>query len=86
MLCACMELELPTRRAAHGLTDSPVWSTTKDFSPKGGPKDAVAKFDGDGIVFPEPWRWSGEDRGRIYDFGWFDHILAWNIYELHNYI
>lgn len=26
----------------------------KDFSPKGGPKDAVAKFDGDGIVFPAP--------------------------------
>ena len=26
---------------------------SQDFSPKGGPKDAVAKWDGDGIVFPE---------------------------------
>ena len=25
---------------------------SEDFSPKGGPKDAVAKWDGDGIVFP----------------------------------
>jgi len=29
-----------------------------DFSPKGGPKDAVAKWDGDGIVFPDGNRWS----------------------------
>ncbi|CAK9029777.1 unnamed protein product [Durusdinium trenchii] len=29
-----------------------------DFSPKGGPKDAVAKLDGDGIVFPDGNRWS----------------------------
>ncbi|CAJ1353815.1 unnamed protein product [Effrenium voratum] len=29
-----------------------------DFSPKGGPKDALAKWDGDGIVFPDGNRWS----------------------------
>ena len=30
-------------------------SSFQDFSSKGGPKDAVAKFDGDGIVFPDLW-------------------------------
>mmetsp|Transcript_25012 Transcript_25012/g.39297 ORF Transcript_25012/g.39297 Transcript_25012/m.39297 type:complete len:83 (+) Transcript_25012:325-573(+) len=29
-----------------------------DFSPKGGPKDLVGKFDKDGIVFPDGNKWS----------------------------
>lgn len=28
-----------------------------DFSPKGGPKDLLGKFDGSGIVFPDGNRW-----------------------------
>eukprot|EP00438_Fugacium_kawagutii_P002381 Skav201010 [mRNA] locus=scaffold991:302198:308228:- [translate_table: standard] len=64
---ACLE-DAPTKkwfliaqqghRACRGNGPRLEVGDTEDFSPKGGPKDAVAKFDGDGIVFPDGNRWS----------------------------
>lgn len=34
-----------------------------DFSPKGGPKDLLAKFENDGIVFPDGNKWTKVPRG-----------------------
>lgn len=55
---ACLE-DAPTKRwyliAQQGEASDEL---LVDFSPKGGPKDAVAKFDGDGIVFPDGNRWA----------------------------
>ncbi|CAE6945430.1 unnamed protein product [Symbiodinium natans] len=45
---------LIARKGSEGVSDELII----DFSPKGGPKDAVAKWDGDGIVFPDGNRWS----------------------------
>merc|ERR1719433_177465 len=37
-----------------------------DFSPKGGPRDLVGKWDGGGIVFPDGNRWRKMAEGEDY--------------------
>mmetsp|Transcript_29170 Transcript_29170/g.54676 ORF Transcript_29170/g.54676 Transcript_29170/m.54676 type:complete len:185 (-) Transcript_29170:79-633(-) len=57
---AC-EKDMKTKRwflIARKGEEGPSDQLLVDFSPKGGPKDAIAKWDGSGIVFPDGNRWS----------------------------
>lgn len=47
----------PRRLSAWRLTSVPT-QVLIDFSPKGGPKDLVGKWDVDGITFPDGNKWT----------------------------
>eukprot|EP00933_Yihiella_yeosuensis_P045212 TRINITY_DN40549_c0_g1_i1.p1 TRINITY_DN40549_c0_g1~~TRINITY_DN40549_c0_g1_i1.p1 ORF type:complete len:156 (-),score=44.10 TRINITY_DN40549_c0_g1_i1:199-666(-) len=55
--CAAGETQKPWKLSAK-LTSADSEEVLIDFSPKGGPKDLVGKWDGSGIKFPDGNKWS----------------------------